>query len=83
MTRFCSITPEGLAWAGNNEGLVWAFMIKNECSIPPNPPPFRNFLGEAPLPPFGKESPPRLGWFTGYRIVEAYMQKNNDVSWSN
>ncbi|HPE55881.1 MAG TPA: hypothetical protein P5514_11425 [Bacteroidales bacterium] len=74
-------TPEGLAWAGKNEGLVWAFMIENQMLYSAESTTVQKFIGEAPFTSFfGKDSPPRLGWFTGYRIVDAYMQKNSDIS---
>lgn len=70
-----------LEWVRMNEGMVWAFMIENEVLYSAEPDYRQKFILEAPFTSyFGKDSPPRLGPFIGYRIVDQYMQKNRDVT---
>lgn len=74
-------TKQQMDWARHNEGLVWAFIIENNFLYSPKSEEMQKFIDEAPFTSFfGKESPPRLGWFTGYQIVNSYMQKNSDIS---
>ena len=74
-------TPEQLEWAGQYEGLVWAFMIENEALYSAEPDFRQKFILEGPFTSyFGQDSPPRLGAYIGYRIVDRYMQRQGDVS---
>ncbi|MCB2222051.1 MAG: hypothetical protein KQI35_16830 [Bacteroidetes bacterium] len=74
-------SADQLAWAQQNEGLVWAFLIENQLLYSSEMTDIQKFVGETPFTSFfGKESPPRLGWFIGYRIVDRYMQKNSAIS---
>ncbi|MFU8844599.1 MAG: hypothetical protein ACNA7V_12420 [Bacteroidales bacterium] len=68
-------------WARRNEGMVWAFLIENELLYSTQTIDFQKFINHAPFTSFfGHESPPRLGWWIGYRIVDAYMNKNREIS---
>ena len=72
---------EQLAWAQKNEGLVWAFIIENNLLYNPDPLVRQKFLAGNPFTSyFGQDSPPRLGAFIGYRMVEQYMERNRDVT---
>lgn len=74
-------TPEQASWARQNEGLVWSFMIENEVLYSSEPQYIQKFILESPFTSyFGQESPPRLGAYTGYRIVDRYMQRNGGIS---
>jgi hypothetical protein len=74
-------TTEKMAWARRNEGLVWAFLIENELLYSTQTIDFQKFINHAPFTSFfGNESPPRLGWWIGYRIVNAYMNRNQNIS---
>jgi hypothetical protein len=74
-------TPEQLEWAGQYEGLVWAFMIENEALYSAEPDFRQKFILEGPFTSyFGQDSPPRLGAYIGYRIVDHYMQRHGEVS---
>jgi hypothetical protein len=74
-------TPERMTWARNHEGMVWAFLIENELLFSSKTTDVQKFINHAPFSSFfGHESPPRLGWWIGYRIVDAYMNKNQTVS---
>ena len=74
-------TPEQMAWAIQNEGLIWAFMIENEVLYSSEPDYKQKFILEGPFTSyFGQESPPRLGAYIGYKIVNHYMQRNGEVT---
>ena len=74
-------TPEQMAWVNQNKGLVWAFMIENEVLYSAEPDYRQKFILEGPFTSyFGQESPPRLGAYIGFRIVDHYMQRNGDVT---
>jgi len=39
------------------------------------------FIGEEPFTKrFGRESPPRLGWYFGYEVVRQYMERHSDMT---
>ncbi len=39
------------------------------------------FIGEEPFTKlFGRESPPRLGWYFGYEVVRRYMERHSDMT---
>jgi uncharacterized protein YjaZ len=70
-----------MAWVKQNEGLIWAFMIENEALYSSEPDFKKKFILESPFTSyFGQDSPPRLGAYIGYRIVDSYMQKNRDIT---
>ena len=67
-------------WAINAEGTVWAFLLENEMLYARDNQAIQKFILESPFTSFfGAESPPRLGWYVGWKIVSAYMQNNPDV----
>lgn len=74
-------SPEKMTWANRNEGLVWAFLVENELLFSSKTTDVQKFINPAPFSSFfGHESPPRLGWWIGYKIVDAYMNKYQTVS---
>lgn len=73
-------TTAQMEWAINAEGSVWAFLLENEMLYAKENQPIQKFILESPFTSyFGADSPPRLGWFMGWKIVNSYMQKNQDV----
>jgi len=69
-----------MEWAKNSEGAIWAFLLENEMLYTKDNEPIKKFIYESPFTSyFGAESPPRLGWFIGWKIVSVYMQNNQDV----
>ncbi|MCD4695670.1 MAG: hypothetical protein K8S16_05450 [Bacteroidales bacterium] len=73
-------TMEQLEWIQQSENFVWAFMIENEMLYKSNPSVNQKFIYDSPFTSFfGKDSPPRLGWWVGFRIVEAYMEQNRGI----
>ncbi|GAB4314286.1 MAG: gliding motility lipoprotein GldB [Bacteroidales bacterium] len=79
--RLLYYTDEQVEWAMKNEGLVWAFLIENDLLYSTSMLDIRKFTGEGPFTSwFGKESPPRLGWFIGYRMIEKLMEENPSIT---
>lgn len=72
-----------MEWAINSEGAVWAFLLENEMLYASENQPIQKFIYESPFTSyFGAESPPRLGWFIGWKIVDSFMQNNPDIALS-
>lgn len=73
-------TARQMEWANNSESVVWAFLLENEMLYATDNQPIQKFILESPFTSFfGAESPPRLGWFIGWKIVSSFMENNRDV----
>jgi len=72
-------TKDQLNWALANEEAIWSYFVFNEYLYSTDTKRIRDFMDPAPFSKFGleldKESPPRIGWYIGYRIVQAYMER--------
>lgn len=65
----------------NNESQMWQYLIENDLLFSTDQFVIRKFMGEAPFTSyFTNESPGRASAWLGFRIVEAYMMKNKNVS---
>jgi hypothetical protein len=70
-----------LAWCGNNEQQVWSFFIDQKLLFSADPNILLKYAGEGPSTGgFPKESPGNIALYTGWRIVESYMERHADVS---
>ena len=73
-------SPAQLSWAKDKETMVWAFLLENEMLYAPNPEFKMKWINDAPFTSyFGPDSPPRLGMWVGYRIVNDFMNKNPKI----
>ena len=71
-------------WITKNESHVWAAIIDNSMLYTSMSEYARVFFSDGPFTAsFGKESPPRLGEWIGWRIVKAYMDNNTKVTLQN
>ena len=69
-----------MEWAQSAEGMVWAFLLENEMLYAKDNQLIQKFIYPSPFTSyFGVESPPRLGWFIGWKIVNSYMHNNSYV----
>lgn len=74
-------TPDQMAWALENEELVWSAIIENQLLYSTKGGVVRGFLSDGPFTAdFTQASPPRLGAFIGWRIVDAYMDRHPDIT---
>lgn len=64
-----------------NETLIWQFFVKNDLLYSIEPSVNQQYLRDGPkTPELGEASPGYIGLFTGWRIVQAYMDKFPDTS---
>lgn len=74
-------TPEKYDWAVNNQGKVWAYIIEKDYLFSKQNEIIRQFVDDTPFTkPFTNDSPGRMGAFIGWKIVQAYMENNPEVS---
>jgi len=65
-----------------NEGNIWAYIVKNENDIYSiDPATIQTYIGEAPNTQVMTESAPgNIGQWVGWRIVKEYADKHKDFS---
>jgi hypothetical protein len=80
-TILTGYTKAQLDWCKKNESNIWAFFIEQKLLYSTVIQQYIKYINDGPttngLP---KESPAKLGAWIGWRIVNAYMDKNSDVS---
>ena len=68
-------------WVKKNEKNIWEYFIENELLFSTKSSLDYRFLANAPFSKFGLsidfESPPMVGRWIGYQIVESYSKQNN------
>ena len=73
-------SDEHWAWAEANQTEIWRNFIENELLYSTDGDLERRFLDPAPFSKFGleldNESPGRIGRYIGWKIVQAYMDRN-------
>ncbi len=73
-------TDKQLKGCYENEGLIWNFILTNSLAFNTDPSVIKGYIGEAPnTPELGEGSPGYIGLFIGKRIVEKFMEKNDDM----
>jgi len=74
-------TPAQMNFCRNNEGQMWHSLMENELLFKTDQFTIRKLTGEAPFTSyFTNESPGRAAVWIGFRIVESYMKKNQNIS---
>ncbi len=67
-------------WANEYEKNIWDFMVSQKVLFTNEATEIKTYTGEAPFTtPFRNNSAPRAGTFIGYKIVQSYMENNEDV----
>lgn len=70
-------TPEQWLWCTENESQIWGFFVENEYLFSSRQKIIMKYLNEAPYASgMPVESPGKTAGWTGYRIVEAYMERS-------
>ncbi len=81
--RKIGYSEEQLAWAEANEEQIWRYFIERELLYSTDTQLGPRFLDPAPFSKFrlelDNESPGRLGRYVGWKIVRAFMDRN-DIS---
>ncbi|HEY1010487.1 MAG TPA: gliding motility lipoprotein GldB [Daejeonella sp.] len=76
-------TGKQMTWCKENEGGIWAYFLESELLFESDYMKIQKYLAEAPFTPGlgdNSESAPKLGVWTGWQIVRAYMDKNPDIT---
>lgn len=76
-------TTQQIQWCQENEGGIWAYLLENELVFDTDYMKIQKYLAEAPFTPGlgeNSESAPKLGVWTGWQIVRAYMEKNPGIT---
>lgn len=69
-----------LEWCRKNEVNIWSHFIDKNLLFSNNPKEIMKFVNEGPFTSgFPKESPARIGVWTGWQIVRAYMDKQAEI----
>lgn len=80
-TLITNYTSEQLKWCDENESKIWSFFIENKLLFNNDPSVFNKFVNDGPTTNgFPKEAPGKIGAYTGWQIVNAYMDKNNSLT---
>ena len=73
-------TEEQMGWAQEHEEYVWAYFIDNELLFSTLPTQIAKFTNDGPFTvDLAKESPSRMGYYIGWQIVRAYMNKQETI----
>jgi hypothetical protein len=74
-------TPEKYAWAVENQGKVWSYIIEKDLLFSKQNEIIRQFVDDTPFTkPFTNSSPGRMGVFIGWKIIQQYMENNPEIS---
>ena len=74
-------TQHQLDWCAANEGLIWAYMVKNEDFRSNNPATIQTYLGEGPFTNVfsPEDSPGNIGQWIGWQIVKKFVESNPTI----
>lgn len=76
-------TSNQVEFCRNNEKQMWEYLVEYDLLFNTDPFTIRKFTGEAPFTTaFTNESPGRAATWLAFRIIEQYMERNQDVALS-
>ncbi|MEO8150569.1 MAG: hypothetical protein ABI723_23260 [Bacteroidia bacterium] len=68
-------------WCAGNEANMWAALIEQNLLYSTNMRQYMKFISDGPTTQgFPKESPSRIGYYVGWQIVKAYMEKHPEIT---
>lgn len=76
-------TPSQLDWAKANEGEIWAHYAEKDLLYNVEQNKYMRYFNDGPFTSADgvpQESSPMIGIWSGWKIVQAYMRENPDVS---
>lgn len=80
-TILFGFTGRQLEFCKAGEGVIWEYLVSKDLLFSTDAFLIRKFTGEAPFTSyFTEESPGRAVVWTGFRIIERYMNNNPDVT---
>lgn len=72
-------TQQELAWAQKNQKLVWRTLVQQDWLYSNNSKVMSELTKDGPFTKgFDQESPSRLGWYIGYRMMVDYANDNKE-----
>ena len=72
---------EQLEWSKSNEASIWSHFLEEKLLYSTDHNVMNKYMGEGPFTPgFPRESPARIGEFTGWMIVKKYMSENPQLT---
>jgi len=79
-TLIIGYTLPQLEGCRKNEGLIWQYFVKNGLVFNNDPSLIKNYVGDSPnTPEFGEGAPGNIGLYVGWQIVNAFMEKNENM----
>lgn len=69
-------TEEQQKWIEDNEYNIWSYIIQNKLLYNKDRTKYLSLIAEGPTTKGIADSPSRIGNYIGYKIVQAYMEKN-------
>lgn len=69
-------TADQLHWMQDRESDVWAYLLQQQLLYETDHTKYHNLIDEAPKTNAFRDSAPRVAAYIGWRIVDAYMNKN-------
>jgi len=80
-TILFGFTGRQMEFCRTSEGMIWEYLVSKDLLFSTDGFLIRKFTGEAPFTSyFTEESPGRAVVWTGFRIIERYMNNNPDVT---
>jgi len=80
-TVLFGFTGRQMEFCKESEGMIWEYLVSKDLLFSTDGFMIRKFTGEAPFTSyFTEESPGRAVVWTGFRIIERYMNNNPDVT---
>lgn len=76
-------TDKQLRWCETYHKEIWGYFMENNLLFNSNYQQIQKYLSEAPFTPgvgVNKESAPKLGVWTGWQIIRAYMKNNPEIT---
>lgn len=81
MENISGFSKEQLDWCAKNEKNMWNAILHLQHLYSTDPLVISKYIGEGPRTPFfPKDAPGRAAIWSGFRIVEAYMNNNQSIT---
>ena len=72
-------TKKQMKWVEENEANIWEYFVQEDLLFSKKESKFRSFISYAPFAKgMPNESPDRVAFFIGYKLVNAHMKNNNN-----
>ena len=79
--NYIGYTSEQLEWCNDNEIQIWSALIESNVLFSSKINDIRQYISEGPFTAgMPKESPGQIGYWVGWMIVKAYMEKHPDMT---